>query len=97
MGDVIEKLPLDETLDYSQKDVSNLKRFFDTTVSKKEDVKDGSSGGRNIYMFVGLITLLFFICNHPSGPSKFIPEHYRLIGSSLIFGVILTLYLYFNK
>lgn len=97
MGDVIEKLPLDETLDYSQKDVSNLKRFFDTTVSKKEEVKDGG-GSRNVYMFVGLITLLFFICNHPSGPSRFIPENYRLVGSSLVFGIILTLlYLYFNK
>lgn len=92
MGDVIEKLPLDETLDYSQRDVSNLRRFFDTSVSKKEE-----KGGKNVYMFVGLITLLYFICSHPSGVNKFIPEKYRMIASSLIFGTILFLYLYFNK
>ena len=96
MGDAIDKLPLDETLDYSQRDVSNLKRFFDTTVSKKEQTIDGKSG-KNVYMFVGLITLLYFICNHPSGPSRFLPEKYRLIGSSVLFGIVLFLYLYFNK
>jgi hypothetical protein len=94
MGDAIDKLPLDEILDYSQRDVSNLKRFFDTTVSKKEVTEEKS---RNVYMFVGLITLLYFICNHPSGPSRFFPERYRLIGSSILFGIILFLYLYFNK
>ena len=94
MGEAIDKLPLDETLDYSQRDVSNLKRFFDTTVSKKEITEEK---GRNVYMFVGLITLLYFICNHPSGPSRFLPEKYRLIGSSILFGIILFLYLYFNK
>lgn len=94
MGDAIDKLPLDEILDYSQRDVSNLKRFFDTTVSKKEVTEEK---GRNVYMFVGLITLLYFICNHPSGPSRFLPEKYRLIGSSVLFGIVLFLYLYFNK
>lgn len=94
MGDSIDKLPLDETLDYSQRDLHNLKRFFDTTVSKKEVVEEKS---RNVYMFVGLITLLFFICNHPSGPSRFFPDKYRLIGSSILFGIVLFIYLYFNK
>lgn len=97
MGDVIDKLPLDDTLDYSQKDVSNLKRFFDTTVSKKEVGSHSGDSGKSVYMFVGLVTLLYFICSHPMGPSRILPEKYRLFGSSVIFGAVLFLYLYFNK
>ena len=94
MGDAIDKLPLDDTLDYSQRDITNLKKFFDTTVSKKEDQpKDG----KNVYMFVGLVTMLFFICSHPSGPSRMMPEKYRMVGSGILFGIVLFLYLYFNK
>lgn len=93
MGDLIEKLPVDEVLDYSQQDITNLKKFFDTTISKKNKEQKYN----NVYMFVGLVTLLFFICSHPSGLNKFIPEKYRLIGSSIVFGLLLFLYLYFNK
>lgn len=95
MGDLIEKLPVDEVLDYSQQDITNLKRFFDTSISKKNG--NDTQKDKNVYMFVGLITLLFFICSHPSGITKFLPETYKLVGSSVIFGILLYLYLVFNK
>ena len=95
MGDLIEKLPVDDTLDYSQQDVTNLKRFFDTSISTKKEKSKKSD--KNVYMFVGLITLLFFICSHPSGPGRFFPDQYKLTGTSLIFAISIFLYLYFNK
>jgi len=93
MGDLIEKLPVDDTLDYSQQDVTNLKRFFGTSISTKKEEKSE----KNVYMFVGLVTLLFFICSHPSGPSRFMPDQYKLMGTSVLFGILIFLYLYFNK
>lgn len=99
MGDVIEKLPMDETLDYSPKDVNTLKRFFDTTVQKSEPEKEGGggSGSKNIYMFIAMIVLLFFICSHPSSIGRYLPENYRMVGTSLVFGASLFVYLYFFK
>lgn len=96
MGDLIEKLSVDETLDYSQKDVSLLKNFFDTTISTKKS-EEPDKKDKNVYLFVAMIALLFFICSHPSGPSKYIPEKYRTFGSTIIFSIILFIYIYFSK
>lgn len=97
MGDLIEKLSVDDTLDYSQKDVSLLKNFFDTTISTSTSAKKSQEPEKNVYLFIGMITLLFFICSHPSGPSKFIPEKYRTFGSTILFSIVLFIYIYFNN
>lgn len=96
MGDLIEKLSVDDTLDYSQKDISLLKNFFDTTISTKKN-KEPEKKDKNVYLFVGMITFLFFICSHPNGPSTFIPEKYRTFGSTILFSIILFIYIYFNN
>ena len=98
MGDTIEKLPIDDALDYSQKDVSNLVKFFNTTVKKQQPLQQQPpQQENNIYMFIGMMILLFFICSHPNGLGRFIPEQYRIYGTSIFFGIILFIYLYFNK
>jgi hypothetical protein len=96
MGDLIEKLSVDDTLDYSQKDVSLLKNFFDTSIITKKS-PEPEKKDKNVYLFIAMITLLFFICSHPSGPSKFLPDKYKTLGSTILFSIILFIYIYFNK
>lgn len=101
MGDSIAKLPTDDSTEIVQKDITNLKNFFNTTIQKKskstaktEPKPETSKNIYSILKYVLLIALLYYICSHPSSVGRFVNEKYRLLFQTAVFGIILTLYLY---
>lgn len=100
MGDSITDLSVDKKLEISENDMTHIYKFFNVDLSQEEMQKEG--GGNKslteIFQFVGLFSIVFYLCIHPLSIGRFITNpNYRLIGQTLLFAGILFLYLYFNK
>lgn len=94
MGDVIDKLPVDDTLAYTQKDVAFLNRFFDTGIAKPHSSSSSSpprDGNAPSVLVAMMLSALFFVFIHPSGPARYIfPVEFRPIGLTILFGIAVS-------
>lgn len=96
MGDAIDKLPVDDTLEYTQKDVMYLKKFFDTTVQRSNPATTTSKCTTTL-AFVAIVTLMYLLFSHPSGPIKFWPTRYQSVGGCVMFATSLGIYAYISS
>lgn len=105
MGDVINKLPVDEKLDITNTDKSNLIKFFNADINTfAQQTAPCASPGSNkesLYAmgkFVLLLTLLYYICSHPASVGRCVEDPTRkLLAQTLVFGIALCVYLYFSN
>lgn len=104
MGDVINKLPVDEKLDITNTDKSNVFKFFNADINTfaQEQSQPSSAGGSNreslyaMAKFALLLTLLYYICSHPASVGRCVEDPTRkLLVQTAVFGVALCVYLYF--
>lgn len=100
MGDVINKLPIDDKLEITATDKSNLIKFFNADMDTFAQLSTPPQSTKDTLFamgkFVLLLTLLYYICSHPASIGRFV-EHptYKLLLQSLIFGLVLCIYMYF--
>lgn len=102
MGDVINKLPIDDKLEITPTDKSNLLKFFNADIAQWSASATTTTMGSNrdalfaMTKFVLLLTLLYYICSHPASVGRFV-EHptYKLLLQTLMFGLVLCIYMYF--
>lgn len=100
MGDLIQKLPVDETLKLSVKDKNVIKTFFGVEdLPAAANVSTTTPSAYNYWFhllkFSLIFTLLFYICSHPASLGKYVPESWRTVGTACMFFIGVLLYMYF--